>query len=145
MNEERNERIFQDLRRGMRITDAAHKYGLSCGTISYIKDRKIEEYRIKNTPVYHYLRKGCDDDNTARRLWLIIDRLINVDMSATNAKYYPHGDKPPVTIRDKGIRILYFIKNASLYEIRGLNGIGPKYQKILTAAKQLIIYAYGKD
>ena len=144
--EERNRLIYEAWKNGKSAKEIAEEFHCTPSTVNYIRESYKALLAMRKTLVYRYILEetdGGNDHRTAKRIWIALNRKCNIDQLFNRTANYPPGALRLTTIRGKGIRILFFIRNATPSEIKAIKNIGPKAWGILERVKHRINKEFG--
>lgn len=144
--EERNRLIYEAWKAGKNTNEIAKEFHCTPSTVKYIRETYKALLSMRKTLVYRYILEETNDGNdhrTAKRIWSSLNRKCNIDQLFNHTVNYPPGVLKLTTIRGKGIRILFLLRNATPSEIKVIRNIGPKAWDILERVKHRINKEFG--
>lgn len=144
--EERNRLIYEAWKAGKSAKEISEEFHCTPSTVNYIREAYKALLAMRKTLIYRYILEetnGGNDHRTAKRIWIALNRKCNIDQLFNRTANYPPNALKLTTIRGKGIRILFFLRNATPSEIKAIKNIGPKAWGILERVKYRVNKEFG--
>lgn len=144
--EERNKLIFEAWANGESLKSIAERFHCTPTTAKHARETYQAQQAMQKTLAYKYIlaetKNGCDH-RTAKRIWVNLNRRCETCLHYNVTKYFPYESRKLTGIRGKGIRILFFIRNATPQQISLSRGIGPIAMDILKRVKIRVNHEFG--
>lgn len=144
--EERNKLIFEAWLNGESLKSIAERFHCTPSTANHAREAYQAQQAMQKTLAYKYIlaeTKNGIDHRTARRIWTNLNRRCEAYLNCNVTKYFPYESRKLTGIRGKGIRILFYIRNATPQQISLSRGIGPVAMDILKRVKARINHEFG--
>lgn len=144
--EERNKLIFEAWSNGESIKSIAERFHCTPSTANHARELYQAQQAMQKTLAYKYIlaeTKDGNDHRTAKRLWVTLNRRCETYLNCNVTEYFPYESRKLTGIRGKGIRILFFIRNATPQKISLTRGIGPIAMDILKRVKARVNHEFG--
>lgn len=144
--EERNKLIFEAWSNGESIKSIAERFHCTPSTANHARELYQAQQALQKTLAYKYIlseTKDGNDHRTAKRIWVALNRRCEAYLNCNVTKYFPYKSRKLTGIRGKGIRILFFIRNATPQQISLCRGIGPIAMDILKRVKARVNHEFG--
>ena len=144
--EERNRLIFEAWSNGESLKSIAKRFHCTPSTANHAREVYQAQQAMQKTLAYKYIlaetKDGCDH-RTAKRIWVNLNRRCEAYLACNVTKYFPYESLKLTGIRGKGIRILFYIRNATPQQISLSRGIGPIAMDILKRVKTRVHHEFG--
>lgn len=144
--EERNKLIFEAWTNGESLKSIAERFHCTPSTANHARETYQAQQAMQKTLVYKYIlaeTKDGNDHRTAKRIWINLNRRCEAYLACNVTKYFPYESRKLTGIRGKGIRILFYIRNATPQQISLSRGIGPVAMDILKRVKARVHHEFG--
>lgn len=144
--EERNKLIFEAWSNGESLKSIAERFNCTPSTANHARELYQAQQAMQKTLAYKYIlaeTKNGNDHRTAKRIWVNLNRRCETCLNCNVTKYFPYESRKLTGIRGKGIRILFFIRNATPQQISLSKGIGPIAMDILKRVKTRVNHDFG--
>lgn len=144
--EERNKLIFEAWSNGESLKSIAERFHCTPSTANRARETYQAQQAMRKTLAYKYIlaeTKDGNDHRTARRIWVNLNRRCETYLNCNVTKYFPYESRKLTGIRGKGIRILFFIRNATPQQISLSRGIGPIAMDIIKKVKERVHHDFG--
>ena len=144
--EERNKLIFEAWSNGESIKSIAERFHCTPSTANHARELYQAQQAMQKTLAYKYIlaeTKDGNDHRTAKRLWVTLNRRCETCLNCNVTEYFPYASRKLTGIRGKGIRILFFLRNATPQKISLTRGIGPIAMDILKRVKARVNHEFG--
>lgn len=144
--EERKKLIFEAWKNGESVKSIAQRFHCTPSTINHLRESYQAEEAMRKTLAYKYIlaeTKGGCDHRTAKRIWINLNQKCNAHLYSNVLKYYPYEARKLTSVRGKGIRILFFLRNATPQEIARTKNVGPLAMDIIKRVKARVNHEFG--